>query len=258
MRELRLTTTNPADEPNHGSACLDEQDVASLYANDDRPVPNDRPWVLVNMVTSLDGATAIDGVSGQLGGPGDRMVFRAVRALADVIIVAAGTAVAEDYGPARLSDDLIAARTARGQAPLPTIAVVTNALSIEPTARIFSAGHRPLIITSESAPAERMERLGELADFVVAGTESVDLSLAVGQLARRGHAVALVEGGPSLNGQFVSDDLFDELLLTFSPSLVAGSSKRMTVASQSNVRPMSLNRILVDGDHLFLRYLRDR
>ena len=68
-----------------------EVDPVAAHATAARPSPGHRPWVALNMVASVDGATAIDGVSGGLGGSGDTEVFRALRAIADVILVAAGT-----------------------------------------------------------------------------------------------------------------------------------------------------------------------
>ena len=53
----------------------DEVDLAGLYADVERRRPPDRPWVLVNMVATADGATAVDGRSGPLGGAPDRQVF---------------------------------------------------------------------------------------------------------------------------------------------------------------------------------------
>ncbi len=71
-------------------------DLARLYAY---PAPAGvavagpgRPWVRANMIESADGAAAVDGLSGGLGGPADREVFGLLRALAGVILVGAGTA----------------------------------------------------------------------------------------------------------------------------------------------------------------------
>ena len=73
---------------------------------------------MVNMVASVDGAIAIDGVSGGLGGDGDSMAFRAIRASCDWIVAAAGTIRAERYRipePPRKPQPCIAA--GRSEAP---------------------------------------------------------------------------------------------------------------------------------------------
>src|SRR6059036_3780275 len=55
------------------------------------PVVEGRPAVRLNMIVSVDGASSVDGLSGGLGGAADRKVFAALRSLADVVLVAAGT-----------------------------------------------------------------------------------------------------------------------------------------------------------------------
>src|SRR3982751_3862143 len=76
---------------------VDPVDPADVYA--DMPSAEGRPAVRLNMISSVDGATVIDGVSGGLGGPADKSVFAVLRSLADVVLVAAGTVRAEHYGP---------------------------------------------------------------------------------------------------------------------------------------------------------------
>jgi riboflavin biosynthesis pyrimidine reductase len=227
---------------------LDEVDPAGAYAADARPRhEGGRPWVLVNMIASLDGGTAVDGVSGPLGGPADKQVFRAIRAVADVILVGAGTVRAEGYGPA--------SGAAR-------IAVVTASGDLDPGLRVFrdAAGpHRTLVVTAASCPPGRRAALAEVADVVVAGDERVDLRRALHKLAGLGAAVVLAEGGPSLNGQLVANDLVDEWCLTLSPSLVAGSSPRAASGPAPTGAPLRfrLDRLLVADDGLcFLRYVR--
>lgn len=70
-------------------------DLAELYA-----VPR-LPWLRVNMISTLDGAAAGDsGRTGSINNAADKRVFDELRAQADVIVVGAGTARDENYGPA--------------------------------------------------------------------------------------------------------------------------------------------------------------
>ncbi len=124
-------------------------DAAGLYAADHRPPGPDRPWVAVNMVASVDGAVTVEGRSGGLSSPGDKAIFFALRSVADVILVGAGTVRAENYGPPRISPEDQAARQARGQAPVPTIAVVSGRLDLDPGHRLFvDSPTRPVILTT--------------------------------------------------------------------------------------------------------------
>ena len=113
------------------------------------PAPDGRPWVLVNMVASLDGAITIEERSGGLGSPADKAMFSALRGVADVILVGAGTVRAEGYGPARPSEAIRAARLARGQQEVPRIAVVTRSLDLDASTPLFTDSVRPpIVITS--------------------------------------------------------------------------------------------------------------
>jgi len=239
---------------------LDDIDPIEVYGADQRTPSSDRPWVLINMVASIDGATAVEGRSGGLGGPGDVAVFQAIRAVADVIVAAAGTVRAENYGPPAASATIRSVRAARGQAELARLAVLTNRLDLDPEARLFGPtdGERPLILTSGSAPPAARTRLDPVAEILTVGDERVDLSAALAALSQHDARVVLLEGGPSLIGQFVAQDLIDELCITISPLMAGGESARLA-HGPAPVRPIGfdLARILADEDGtLFLRYVR--
>jgi len=238
---------------------LEDPDVDALYAADDRPVPVDRPWVMSNMISSVDGAAALDGVSGGLGGPGDKVVFSALRSVADVVVAAAGTVRAERYGPPRTTPAQQARRVARGQRPFPRIAVVSGSLDLDYTSALFGpdAPERPIVITGTRPSPEQLGRASEVAEVIVAGADRVDLGAALRSLHERGAGVVLCEGGPSLNGQLVADDLIDESCVTLSPLLAGGDAARIMHGGPADaVRPMRLARVLVEGDMLLLRYVR--
>ena len=218
---------------------------------------DDRPWLLVNMVASLDGATAVTGRSGPLGGPGDRLVFGALRAIADIVLVAAGTVRAENYGPPRLPEDAIEARLERGQSPRPRLAVVTASGDLGADATFFDDDPVPLIITSAQAEGIVSARLSGRAEVVTVGSDRVDFAAALTELGRRGARIVLCEGGPSLNGQLIADDLVDEVNLTIAPLIVGGSSARI-VQGATPVDPtrFALERVFEEDGTLFTRYCR--
>jgi riboflavin biosynthesis pyrimidine reductase len=224
---------------------IDDVDVAEVYASDERaPHADGRPWVLVNMVASIDGATTVGGVSGPLGGPGDREVFRAIRAVADTILVAAGTVRAEDYGP-----------PGGGQ----RLAVLTGSADLDPDARLFAGGVRPLVLTTAAAPAARVDALRAVAEVVEVGASTVAPEDAFEELRLRGARVVLCEGGPSLNGQLIRSGIVDEWCQTVAPTLAGGPAKRPAVEEHAPPAPidLQLDRLLVHQDGtMFARYLR--
>jgi riboflavin biosynthesis pyrimidine reductase len=233
-------------------------DVAALVASESRPAPVDRPWLLVNMITSLDGAIALDGRSGGLGRPADKTLFSALRGIADVVLVGAGTARAEAYGPARASERTRADRQRRGQAPVPTVAVVTRSLDLDLTSPLFTAVDRPtIVITSHGADSGRVGAATAVADVIQVGTDEVDLAQALRSLRQRGASTVVCEGGPRLNGDLVAADLIDEWDLSLSPLLVGGRGGRAAAGGgHPGGRTMQLDRVL-EGDGLLLtRWVR--
>jgi riboflavin biosynthesis pyrimidine reductase len=213
-------------------------------------------FLRLNMIASVDGAATLAGLSGGLGGPADHRVFMALRSLADAVLVAAGTVRAEGYGPAVLPAEVQEARRARGQAPVPPIAVVSRSAQLDWESRFFTAATvRPIVVTVATAPAEARARAAQVADVVLAGESDVDLSRAVDDLAERGFNSVLAEGGPGFNGQLAAAGLLDEVCLSLSPRLVGGDVKRILSGPALPV-PLTLEPVTVceEDGFLFLRY----
>ena len=214
---------------------LDDVDPVATYGGYERV---GAPWVLINMITTVDGATAVAGRSGGLGGAADKKVFAAIRSLADIILVGAGTVRAENYGPPSVAGRL---------------AIVTSSLDLAPDARVFSDGYRPIIITTANADPARRTALEDVSDVVVAGDTSVDLRAALARFS----GVVLCEGGPSLNGQLITEGLVDELCLSLAPLLASGGSSRIALgADLETPQRMQLHHILEEDEMLFMRYVR--
>lgn len=233
---------------------VDPVDPMAVYG--EQPTVPGRPWLRVNMIASLDGATAVAGRAGGLAGRADRQLFHALRSLADVVLVGARTARIERYGPARLTPPLQEERRRRGQPPTPTIAVVSRSCAFDWESPFFTeAAARPVVITVEEAPAEQLARAADVADVVVAGRSSVDLAVAAERLADRGARSVVCEGGPVLNGQLAAAGLIDELALTLSPLLAGGEAERLLdggfLSAPVAFEPCS---VCEDDGYFFLRF----
>ena len=255
---MRQIYPEPAD--------LGRDGLAACYAYPDLPVAGRegglRWWLRANMVTSLDGAATIGGRTGGLSGGADQDVFALLRALADVIIVGAGTARAERYGPVRPGQEGVQWAWLRdGRPAAPPIAVVTRQLSIDPASQLLAGpgAARSIVITTESAPAGRRARVARTAEVIVAGEHSVDLPAAVAALAGRGYQRMLTEGGPWLLAQLIEAGLVDELCLTISPLLTGPGAARIVAGTgplPGGARPVTLAHVLVQDGHLLCRYTR--
>ncbi len=213
---------------------------------------------MMNMVASVDGRVTVGGVSGPLGGPADRRVFHSLRTIPDVIVVAAGTVRAESYGPPASDEAERARREANGVWPVARLAIVTGRVALDfDTALFHDEASRPIVITGEAAPAERLAAAREVADVIVAGDRHVDPARALHALREVGARVALLEGGPSLNGAFVGAGLVDEVCLTVSPMLVGGDGPGIIRGPEPDAAAdLELAHVLTEDGFLFLRYRR--
>jgi len=248
----RLLPADPAAQP------LDDEQLLAMVVPDDRAEPRLR----VNFVTTLDGSSTADGVSGSLGGPADERYFDLLRRFSDVVVVGAGTVRDEGYGPMRLDDASVAWRRRRGLADHPVFALVSASLRLDPTSAVFrDAPVRPLVLTSDHAEPEARAALEDVADVVSCGADRVDPHRLRQVLADRGLAQQHCEGGPTLFGDLVAADEVDELFLTHSPTLEGGAGARVTRAAQggrSGLLSLELAHVLVAGDLLLTRHVRPR
>ncbi len=212
------------------------------------------------MVASADGAVSVNGRSGGLSGPADRMIFTVLRSVADLVLVGAGTVRAERYRPVQ-ADEIWSGLRPPG-APVPAIAIVTWHLDVDPDSQLVTSaapGARTIVITTAAAPADKRAAVAKHARIIEAGEDRVDLSAAVGALHDLGYASILAEGGPTLLGHLADADLIDELCITTSPVLAAGSAGRIIngpAVTDATTR-LSLGHVLTDDGFLFSRYRRE-
>jgi riboflavin biosynthesis pyrimidine reductase len=209
------------------------------------------------MVTSVDGAVTVDGRARGLSGDADRRLFGLLRGLADVILVGAGTARIEGYGPATPRPEYAQARSFAGQPPAPRIAVVSGSADLDPETQLFTdARPRTLVFTTAAADATHRSRLSEVAEVHVAGDQQVDLERVVATLVELGLARILCEGGPHLLGTMAALGLVDEFAVSYSPTVAGGDSGRIVAGPAMAPTPLDLVGLIESDDFLFARYVR--
>ncbi|WP_460956029.1 pyrimidine reductase family protein [Parasphingorhabdus pacifica] len=222
-----------------------------------------RPWLRVNFVSSLDGAVTVGGRSRGLSSRADQRVLGLIRDLSDVVLAGIGTATVEGYRGIKPTEARNARRTRFGLSEQPPpIALVTRRCSLTPDAPLVTDTHvAPIVLTCEAAPVERRRALADAGvDVVVTGDEDVDLHEAVSALDRRGLGRIGCEGGPTLFGKLIEQDLVDELCLTVSPMLAGGDAGRIATGTPiEQPRGMRLvSALRAEESLLLLRYARMR
>lgn len=239
-----------------------------------------RPLVIANFVETLDGVVALDktprGGSSAISGGSveDRALMGLLRALADVVVVGAGTqravprhrwTAARIYPP--FADAYAELRQRLGKPPVPLNVVVSARGSIEPDRPIFRSGELPVLVVTTPEGAARLRPAVSAwpsTTRLVVASENDQLSAQ--DILDAIHAcwparVVLVEGGPRLLGDFLAERCLDELFLTLAPQ-VAGRdaiSERHGLVAGRTLAPTEsrwadLISIQRAASHLFLRY----
>lgn len=249
-REPLLQTLLAAGEPMTAQAAVESMRLRALAA--DRGA---RPYVLLNMVASIDGAASLQGRSGGLSDPADRALFHALRAVVDGVLVGARTARVERYGRMIRDQDTRRRRLEQGLSEEPTACIVAgNPARLEGIPLFAEPAASVALLTCSSAILPAVAARVQYVRSELVG--AVDLAASLGILRERmGIGLLLCEGGPSLALQLFSLGLIDELMLSLAPLLAGGDSLRMLDGAQlAPPVALELRRALCVDSRLFLRY----
>ncbi len=254
--------------------------LADRYGGGELVVPlrADRPTVVANFVSTLDGVVALagDGTTGggEISGffEPDRFVMGLLRGLADAVVVGAGTVRAAprhrwvaDHVQPKLGPEFAAWRRELALAEQPTTIVVTASGNLPTDHPGLVDPSIPVTVVTTRDGSARLAgldlrphiqiRVGREADRVTPA-EVIEAAEAAG--AR----LVLTEGGPHLFGDLLSADLVDELFLTVSPQLAgrSGETSRLgliegTAFPSATTRWGRLRSVHRSHHHLFLRYV---
>lgn len=221
------------------------------YRPFEKPHP-DRPWVAVNMVTTLDGRAAINGRSKELGNQTDTDLLLGLRSRFDGVMIGAGTMRAERYGRI-ISDPQVRARRERIGLPHDPLAVIISGTFDLPfDAPLFTDGGGRILIFTNSR-----ERRPETATSLrtVSVQDEIELGPVLEYLRHeRGIRALLCEGGPHTFGQLMAAGLVDELFLTVTPTVTGGEAPRILEGSLAGPRELELISLAESGGELFARY----
>lgn len=221
--------------------------------------PAERPYVAINMVTTVDGKATIAGKAQRIGSSTDHVVMRRIRVPVDCVLNGAGTLRAEDINPS-LPPDLQGERVARGLSAQPMAAVVSSTAHLPLQRRFFrSQEFESLVFTTERADPEGLRLLRQHAKVFLVGAERPDLGLVMKILrAQLGVNRLLVEGGPSVNYSLTEAGMADELFWTVSPRIYGARDARTMVEGPGlpveRLASLELLSAYMHESELYLRY----
>jgi riboflavin-specific deaminase-like protein len=195
--------------------------------------PPDRPYLGVNMVSSLDGKATLDWRTKGLSSDVDRRLFHHLRTQADAVMVGAGTVREERYGRITKNDELRQKRVNEGLVPDALAVVVSGRLGLPADLPLLNEPDQRVVI----ATASDEEIPGVTGDVEYARTGD-DLPRLLAYLhEEHGVRSVLCEGGPTLNSHLFAAGLVDELFLTLNPKILSGASALTIVAGRELVEP---------------------
>jgi riboflavin-specific deaminase-like protein len=235
--------------PDEGETTVAEQ-LAEL---DLKPLAHpDRPYLILNFATTLDGRAAISGKSGAIGSDTDTEMLQRLRTRVDAVMIGAGTMRAERYGRIVFDPQLRAYRERTGLAHDPLAVIVSNRLEVPWDAGLFTdGGGRVVVFTaSDQEPPETATPV-----TIVRHPDGVELDRALEWLlTERDIRSVLCEGGPTLHGRLREDGLADELFLTIAPKIAGGEGPRILEGALPDVDLVELAWLLASESELFARY----
>jgi riboflavin biosynthesis pyrimidine reductase len=212
--------------------------------------PDERPYVFINMASTVDGKIVVGPVGGTaagVGGPTDQLLFRRLQRNADAALIGAATLRASQVIYPSTAARFVATRT--GNVPLDN--------------RFFrDAPDRAYVIVPEDLDPATRQRIESVARLITAGRIEVDWPEAMRRIRHEaGVRTLLCEGGSQINSQLVHSGLVDELFLTLAPKLKGGVSLPTILGGQEfpprTALPLTLLSVYRDGDELYLRYRLD-
>lgn len=253
--------------------------LARLYGSLRVPSPRARPYVFSNFVTTLDGVVSLNEKGHASGGDisgfnaQDRMVMGLLRALADVVIIGAGTLGADSrhlWTAAaifpRLAKEYRQLSQALGQSEAPLHVVVSGSGTLDLGLPVFASGKvQTLILTTRPGARHLLQqRVPDSVEIRAMGRSgrAISARAILDEVCRmRPARRILVEGGPRLLGDFYAERLIDEQFLTLAPQIAGRDvgDGRLSLVMGKAFAPNhalwgSLSDVRRGGSHLYLRY----
>jgi riboflavin-specific deaminase-like protein len=212
--------------------------------------PSGRPYLIINMVATLDGRVAVHGRAGPIGNQADRELFHHLRARGDAVLVGAGTARVERYGRLTRDDALRALRRRLGLAAEPAGVLVSRSLAIPTDLPLLNEPGREVVIVTESDAT--LPPVPANVRYVRAPVPEALRHLR----EQDGIAAIVCEGGPHLNASLLPTGLADELYICIAPTLAGGHTPLTLLEGPLLDPPLALELawLLESGGYLFARY----
>jgi riboflavin-specific deaminase-like protein len=210
--------------------------------------PDGRPYVVLNMIESLDGRTTVNGTVRELTSPVDQARLFALRAQGDAVMVGAGTVRAERYRKV-LPPDV--------EGPHPLMVIVSNRVDLPKDLPLLERDDVHVVMATTSDGELGFEHRARVDYLRLPAFEGgVDCGAMCTALREQyGVRSVVCEGGPRLNDGLFAAELVDELFVAIAPALVGAGERTLVDASRTvGPRRARLVSAATAEDYLYLRY----
>jgi len=213
-----------------------------------------KPYVILSAATSVDGKIATRTGDSNLSSKQDRIRLHKLRSKVDAILVGKNTVL--------LDNPMLTVRYTRGKNPIRII--LDSKGTISKKSKILQTSNKipTIIAVSKKISKSNFDKLHKFpVDVIIAGENSVNIKLLLKKLSDKKINTILVEGGGTVNWEFIKHNLFDELIITISPFLIGGIDAISFVQGQGfkkilnspNLHLKSIKRL---KNHLVLYYVK--
>ena len=176
-----------------------------------------RPRVILSVAMSIDGKIATKTGDSELSSKQDKVRIHKLRSKVDAILVGSNTV--------KRDDPLLTVRYVKGKNPL-RIVLDSNATIYHKSQIIRTCKKIPTIIAvSKKASRQNISKLKKHPlEIMVLGENRVNIKSLLRSLLKKKIKTLLVEGGGTVNWEFIKLGLVDELIVTITPYLVGGQN----------------------------------
>jgi len=213
-----------------------------------------KPYVILSAATSIDGKIATKIGDSKLSSKQDKVRLHKLRSKVDAILVGKNTVLRDN--------PLLTVRHTKGKNPIRII--LDSKGAIPKKSKILQTSNKvsTIIAVSEKISKSNFNKLRKFpVEIIIAGKNSVNIKLLLKKLSDKKIKTILVEGGGTINWEFIKHNLFDELIITLSPFLIGGHDAISFVQGQGfekisnspNLRLKSIKRL---KNYLVLYYVK--
>ncbi len=175
-----------------------------------------RPHVILSAAISIDGKIATRLGDSKLSSKKDRIRLHKLRSKVDAILVGKNTIDRDD--------PLLTVRYAKGKNP--TRIILDSQGTISVNSKILQTCNKvpTIIAVSKKISKLNLQKLKKFpVEIIMTGENSVNIKSLMNNLSKRKINTILVEGGGTVNWQFIQNNLFDEVLITIAPFIIGGT-----------------------------------